>query len=759
MTTTEPTASEPRHPTGSSAGATVVTPPSDAATDATAAASLGATARSRLPWARRQPPSGLEARLGVGLLLTAGYLLCSLGIWWAVWSGHPTSTYLCGCGDPGQYLWFFAAPADALRHGHLPFFTGADYHPGGVNLLDNPGVLGLAIVAAPLTWAFGPVFAVNVVLLVTPVLSALAGYVLLRRFVAWWPAAAVAAGFFGFSPFAVSELEYVHLQAAFLALTPLILLCLHELLVRQRRRPVPVGVALGVLLVAQYLVSPEMLVLVTLVAAVGIVLLVVGAAASHPEELRRRLPTVGRGLAAGAVTALVLAGYPLWFALDGPRHTVGAPWTFIAQTGNNIVQFFVPGSAAGRQALAPGLFGYFGDPGPAGNYLGPTVVVALLATVVVLRRSPLVRLVAATGLVVAVLSLGTVLVTASSSLAVHTGQRPDIRWWLPWTFLAHVPLVNEASPSRLSGLLDLLVALLGAVGLDHVHTALERRTAARRPLSAAPAVPAVGGAPAVGTTPVGPSARTGIRRWSLLPAGVSLAIAAAALVPVGTTYRLPLVTTTVRAPAWFETAASHLPPDAVVLALPWGLSETSVWQAVTGMHITMAGGDAFVPGADGHVNDQPPKGSTDAILTDLSTFAIKPEPTPAVEQRVRRSFARWGVTDVVVTPDVVDTSYDVGLLAAILGSVPTVQAGAWVFTDVGHAPAPWPEPADALAICPWAGVPPLVTARCLADLAQASRATSHRHAAAQTRAGTTTSAPDGPAPTTAAASVAGRGTP
>jgi len=660
----------------------------------------------------RWPPRPDRARrISVAIGLTAAYLLCSFGLWWAVWSGHPTSTYLCGCGDPGQYLWFFAAPADALRHGHLPFFTGADYHPGGVNMLDNPGVLGLAILAAPITWTLGPVAAVNTVLLVTPVLSALAGYLLLRRWVSWWPAAALGAGFFGFSPFVVSALEYVHLQAAFLALAPLILLCLDDLLVRHQHRPVPVGAALGVLVVVQYLVSPEMLVLVTLVVAVGLVLMVASAAWARPDELRRHIASARAGLITGAATALVLAAYPLWFALDGPRHTVGAPWTFIAETGNDIVDFVSQGPAAGHQALAPSIFGYLGDPGPAANYLGPTVIVAVVATVVALRRRPLVRLVAATAAIVAALSLGTVLVTSTASLVVHPGQHPELRWWLPWTVLAHVPLVNEASPSRLSGLIDLLVAVVGALGLDQLHQLLAHRQAAT---AHAATLAGTAGSPA-------PANR---RPWSRssLPAAVCLAAAAAVLVPVGLTYRVPLRTTTVTVPPWYQTVADHLPAGSVVLGLPWGLSQTSVWQAVGGMRFVMAGGDAFVPGPNGHVEDRPPRGSAEAALTDLSTFAVKPEPTAAVARVIRRSLARWGVTDVVVTPSVIDAAYDVGFLSAVLGMLPKVQAGAWVWTGVDHAPPPWPEPPNAVVACQPSIVPANAVARCVAGLALLERA-------------------------------------
>lgn len=629
--------------------------------------------------------------------VTLAYLAASLAIWWQVWTGHPTSTFLCGCGDPGQYLWFFAAPADALRHGHLPFFTAADYHPGGVNMLDNPGVLGLAVAVAPVTWVFGPVAAVNVVLLVTPVLSGLCGYLALRRWITWWPAAALGGLFYGFSPFAVSGLEYVHLQAAFLAFPPLVLLCLDELLVRQQRRPVPVGVALGVILVAQYLVSPEMLVLTALTAAVGIVVLVAWAARRAPDELRQRLPVALRGLLTALGSALVLVAYPLWFALAGPRHTVGAPWNFIAETGNDVKDFFVQGAAATRRALDPPIFGYFGDPGPAANYLGPTVVAAAVVTVACLRHNRIVRFAAVVAVVMAALSLGVVFITSPTSLVVHPHQARHTDWWLPWNIVAHVPLADEASPGRLSGIIDLFVALVAAAGLDGLAAHLRSRLAGR---------------PATGDG-------HGSRRWTsgplrrFLPVSTTLAVAAAVLVPVGLTYHLPLATTTVRPPAWFRSEANHLPAGSVVLALPWGLSQTSVWQAVDGLDFVMAGGDAFVPGPHGHVLQKPPKGSADADLTDLSTFAVKPQPTAETERTMRGALRRWGVTTVVITTGIGPPGWAVGFFSAVLGSAPTVQDGAWVWDDVGRAPPAWSVPTNALFHCVTPTAPPAAVVACL----------------------------------------------
>ncbi len=640
--------------------------------------------------------------------LAAGYLVLSFGMWWHVWTGHPTSSFLCACGDPGQYLWFFTAPADALRHGHLPFFTGADYHPGGVNMLDNPGVLGLAVAVSPITWIFGPIAAVNVVLLVTPVLSALAGFALLRRWVRWWPAAALGGLLYGFSPFVVAGLEYVHLQAAFLAIPPLVLLCLDELMVRQRYRPVPVGIALGALAAVQYLVSPEMLVFTALAALIGTILVVTYAARRQPDELRRRAPFALRGIGTGSAVAVALLAYPVWYALEGPRHTVGAPWTFIAKTGNSIGDFVLPGKNATRQALQPGVFGYFGDAGPAQNYLGPTLLAAVVAAVVLLRRSRLVQFAAVMAAVLAVLSLGTVLVGEPGSFLSEAQHLPPAHWWMPWQLVAHLPLADEASPGRLSGILDLFVAIVCAAGLDRLVQLVRHR------LDLGTADLGSTGRESTGRTP---SPR--MRRF--VPGATGLLAAAAVLVPVGAAYQLPFATSSVQVPLWYRTAGTRLGAGSVVLAVPWGLSQTSAWQAISGMHFVMAGGDAFVPGPTGRFQAKPPPGSAGQILSAFTGYAKPPLATTAAVGTLRRALERWQVTTVVVTETSGSPSYAVGFLSIVLGSVPTVQEGAYVWNHVRGASAPWQVPPTAVLGCRPLTDPPLAVAQCVAGVAALDR--------------------------------------
>ena len=83
-----------------------------------------------------------------------------------------------------------------------------------------PNSLALGIVFAPVTWLFGPVATENVINLVSPPLSALSMFWLLRRWVTWTPAAFLGGLFYGFSPFVLVSLALAHPNFGLLAPAP-----------------------------------------------------------------------------------------------------------------------------------------------------------------------------------------------------------------------------------------------------------------------------------------------------------------------------------------------------------------------------------------------------------------------------------------------------------------------------------------------------------------------------------------------------------
>jgi len=602
------------------------------------------------------PVGAAGGRRGL-LAAAAAYLALGVGLWWQVWSTHPTATTTCGCGDAARFLWFFEWPAYALTHGHGVLHSTWLFHPGGINLLDDTSVLALGVVLAPVTWLWGPVAAMNVGLTLAPALSALAMFLLLRRWVSWGPAAFLGGLAYGFSPFVVTELALNQLNIAFLAVPPLVVLVLEDLLVTQRRAPWRDGLALAGLVVVQFFVSTEVLVITVAVSVVGVALLVGGAAVVEPGAIAPRVRAAATGAAVAVGASAAVLAYPLWFLLAGPSHLTGPIWSAgaTARYGTTWSGF---ASTAGLAGLRPSMLRFGGYQGPVLvglGYLGLGVLVAAVVGTVLWRRDRRMPLFAAVGLVAAVLSLG-----------------PGHGTWVPWDALQHVPWVGDIVEVRFTLVVTLCAAVLAALAVDHARAGLRARA----------------------------SAVAGPVSWAAVV--VVLAPTAAALAA-----NLPLTARPVVLPTWYATRGAALPPGRVVLAYPVpfsGLQSSEAWQAVTTMRWAQAGG--------GGPQGQPSRaGAARPGFEVLSAASLPlgpaPDPTSAATADVRRALALWRVTTVVV-PDQPDlpryeqgrsVPYAVAFWTAVLGTAPTSGHAAWVWDSVRTAPAPAPLQGAAFARC------------------------------------------------------------
>lgn len=578
----------------------------------------------------------------VTLAVGAGFVALSVLLWWNVWSDHPSVTTTCGCGDAARFLWFFEWPAFALTHGHSLFYSQALFHPVGINLLNDTSVLALGVVLTPVTLLFGPVLAMNVALTLAPALSALAMYGLLRRWVRWTPAAVVGGLAFGFSPFLVTELALNQLNIAFLAVLPLVATAVDELLVRQRRSPYTVGAALGALLVVQFFVSTEVLVITVLFGGVSAVLLVGFALLRQPAELGPRVAHAARGLGTALGGALVVLAYPLWFLLRGPAHLTGPIWSNgpIDQYGNSLTTFWRVGGlgALGAQMLRYG--GYQGPHLPGLGYLGAGVVVVAVVALCLWRHDRRLQLFGGLGLLAAVLSLG-----------------PGHGYWVPWQLIEKVPWLGDVVEIRFTIVISFCAAVMVAVGIDN----------SRRWMVAG------------GRTPSWAAAGALI---------VSLVMFVPTLVALGP--NLPLTARPVVLPHWYAEVGSQLPPGRVVLAYPSpfsGLQSSEAWQAVNKMRYAQAGGG----GPEGQITRAGDARAGFAVLFDAS-FSLAPPatPTPANLAAIRSALTVWGVTTIVV-PDQPELpvyvlgrgpAYAVGLFTAAMGRPPTYSHSAWVWSGV-----------------------------------------------------------------------------
>ena len=548
----------------------------------------------------RGPAGGRRALLVAGPV----YLALAVALWWHTWSTHPSTVTTCGCGDAARFLWYFRWPAFALAHGHDVLYSTYLFHPGGINLLDDTSVVALGVVLAPVTWLAGPVTAMNVALTLAPTLSALSMFVLLRRWVRWAPAALLGGLVYGFSPFMVTELALNQLNIAFLAVPPLVVLVLADLVVYRRRRPWVDGLALAGLAVVQFFVSTEVLVITGLSVLVGTVLLVGWAAWRRPAELAAR---------AGAVWAVWAwpSARPPWCwptrcgscwtvrpTWSGPSGRPGPPPGTARRCRASCRRRVWPGSArpccssAGTRAPCSWA---------SATSASVSLIVAVVGTVVVAARPdgcscspgsvwwpPCSPSVPAT----ATRSRGTPCSTCRGSA---TSSRSASSWWWPSAWRCSSPW-RSTTPDTPSG-----------PGRHSTAAPPARWPGGWRPSWWCPRWP-----------PCGPTSRSPRGPWCS---------------PPGTPRR-----------------GTTLPPGRVVLAYPVpssGLQSSEAWQAVNAMGWAQASG--------GGPQGQPSRaGAARPGFEVLSAASLPlgpaPVPTATTVAAVRSALRQWKVTTVVV-PD------------------------------------------------------------------------------------------------------------
>jgi hypothetical protein len=600
---------------------------------------------------------------GRTMALAAGiYTLLSLFIWSGVWTSHPTSTTTCGCGDNSLFTWFLEWPAYAISHGLNPLHSTAMFYPGGVNLLANTSELAVGVVLAPVTWIFGPIATLNVAMTLAPVLSALAMYVLLRRWVSWAPAAFIGGLLYGFSPFILVSLTQAWLMLGMAMVPPLVVACLDELLFRQRRRPVVTGVALALLLTLQFFLGTEMLVIMMVAAVIGIVLTVVYAAWHDPNALRRRARYAVVGLGTSAIATTVLLAYPAWYALAGPSHLSGSVWPgrYLALGGTAIRNYVFPAASSPSLSTLFHRGGGYQGPLLSDQYFGIGIVVVLLVGMVAWRHDRRLWLFGSITAVSVVLSLG-----------------QKVGHWLPWQVVAGLPLLQNIIPSRFLIVTYLGVAVMLGLIVDHVYAAENRR---RETLNVRM------------HSQSHKRLRTHRPRWVGMLAGVTVAAVAVVPIAIYLGRNTPMTTRSVVLPTWFRTVAPHLDGRQVLLAFPVPfayLQGAMTWQAVDGMHYSMIGGGG--PGSVASRAGIERKGQ--AVIADASfSFAGQAIKSGDI-LAVRKALDDWGVTMVVI-PDQADLPpYDqvesvpfaVALMTAAIGARPSHQADAWVWTQVDHS--------------------------------------------------------------------------
>ena len=543
------------------------------------------------------------------------------------WSPAATG-YLpaCACGDAAQEVWFLAWPAHALAHALNPLYTNFAAYPRGINLMSSTSMPLLGVLSSPISLTLGPVASFNLLMHLAPVLSATSLLFVLRRWVSWWPAAFAGALLYGFSPFVFAE-GHSHLFLTFLALPPLLLWLLDELLLRQQRSRRVIGGLLGLTAAAQLLISAEVLAIAALMGLLGIALV----ALRHHTRLRPRLVAAAPGLAVALLVFVVFAGYPVFMYLAGTQH-VGArqhPTVVYHTFYDDLFGTVVPTkyqllAAHGWQVTGDSLAQ--GDLVDHPNYLGVPLLVALVFFAIRYRRVGIVALSSLLGLAALILTLGPTLHVDGSA---YISFLP-----LPYDWLLHVPVLNAALAPRFAVFMYLAAGIVLAVGLDRLRADLGRRLTV--------------GMPGLLASAVGIAA--------LIPVLPSSAYTRAALPLPGLFKSASLIDRRVPVGSVLLPYPNAQEPSTAYVVVPE--TRSMLWQAVAKMRFRMFGAYAAQPGPSGlGVGEEllvAPKAVQRFLGWALYGTHAVPDglPTPQLPRLLREFCLSHHVDTIVVDPTV-----------------------------------------------------------------------------------------------------------
>jgi hypothetical protein len=402
------------------------------------------------PWARE-------------LAVLAGFLAAGVVATW------PMATYLTGklpaTRDVAVYVWDLWWVGHQVIGLHNPWSTTSMAAPVGLQLAYHTLVPLLGVVMIPVTLAFGPSAAYNLLLIVLP---GLAGYATYRAARLWLTtrAGAIAAGaFFGLSGMLTYQ-DWYHLNIAYGTLfLPMTL----EAAVRLRRKPtLGQAVILGAVLAACLLVNQESAVMALILAALVLAGWLVRSGTLEVALVRLRAVT-----AAGS--AFIVLGSPQLIAMLQQTRSGGtasqATWLGYTSWVANMQDLFAPSP---RLADDPGLSGlghiYFWQTTFENlNTFGVVLTVVALAGLAVSWRRRSAWLLGLLWLGGTLLALGPVLKVGRHTyvpLAEHwDGVRVSLL--LPYSWLIKVPglsIFREADRMMLLALVG--AALLAGAAVD-----------------------------------------------------------------------------------------------------------------------------------------------------------------------------------------------------------------------------------------------------------------------------------------------------
>jgi hypothetical protein len=411
-------------------------------------------ARSQLPTV----PLTARIRLFTVRLRTASPViqgLVALAIYLIVWVvaeafpllAHPAQPQLDQLSmDPNFFTWILRWWPYAIAHGLNPFYTTEVGAPTGHALEWVTMIPSLALPAAPLTLAAGPVVSFNLLVVASIPVSAWAAFVLCRRLTGqFWPALA-GGTVFGFSAYELNHIIAGQLNLAYSLLLPLMAYLVVVWWQRGMSSARFVGL-LAVAMVLQFYLSIETFAEMTFVWAFA---LAVGyALAGRPY--RQKIAQLGLLAGIGYLIALICVLPFLAYAINNRAKGFGQT---PIETAVDLVGFVMP--RAGQTFGWGWLARYAAPLSTAGQdgYVGIPLLVLAAAFAITGWSRKITRFLIVMILIVALVTLGPIL---------HIDGHKVYR--MPWKHLWMLPVVHSAYPARLMVFVFLALAVMVALWL------------------------------------------------------------------------------------------------------------------------------------------------------------------------------------------------------------------------------------------------------------------------------------------------------
>jgi len=345
--------------------------------------------------------------------------------------------------DPNLNVWILGWWPYAIGHGLNPLYTHQVLAPAGTSLAWVTTIPPLALLAAPLTLAAGPVVSLNLLAAVGPPLSAWAAFLLCRRLTGKFWAGLAGGAVFGFSAYETSHAAYGQLNLTYTLLLPI--LGYIVVVWWERRISTRTFVTLAAVTMAvQFYLFLEVFADLTGILAISLVI----AFALAGQAGRPMIVRLGKSIGLAYVIAIILAlPYVLYMlSTKQPRPTPAS--------GTDLASLLIPrpGRTFGITWLAHAANGP--NKLSAACYIGIPLLVLLVLLAVTSWQSRLVRFLCCMAVIIVVASFGPSLVLEGRG-----------RVALPWAGIFHLPLVRNAIPLRLMVFAYLVLAVATAVWL------------------------------------------------------------------------------------------------------------------------------------------------------------------------------------------------------------------------------------------------------------------------------------------------------